>query len=78
MRQTRVTLLHYLAATDASTVLRGSKKSRMRMKALSTTTLSFPTISPLLTVGKNLVGYFLGRPCVVLIADSSGAVNPPG
>jgi hypothetical protein len=40
---------------------RGSKKSRMHMKVLSTTTLSFPTLSPLLTAGKNIVGYFLNR-----------------
>jgi hypothetical protein len=43
-------------------VLRGSKKSRMRMKVPSTTTLSFPTLSPLLTAGKNRVGYFLDSP----------------
>jgi hypothetical protein len=33
-------------------MLRGSKKSRMCMKVPSTTTLSFPTLSPLLTAGK--------------------------
>jgi uncharacterized protein YneF (UPF0154 family) len=42
--------------------LRGSKKSRMRTKVPSTTTLGFPTLSPLLTAGKNIVGYFLDRP----------------
>jgi hypothetical protein len=31
------------------------------MKVSSTTTLSFPTLSPLLTAGKNIVGYFLDR-----------------
>jgi hypothetical protein len=35
---------------------------RMRMKVPSTTALSFPTLSPLLTVGKNKVGYFLDGP----------------
>jgi hypothetical protein len=40
---------------------RGSKKSHMHMKVPSTTTLSFPTLSPLLTAGKNTVGYFLER-----------------
>jgi hypothetical protein len=43
-------------------VLRGSKKSRMRMKVPSTTTLSFPTISPLLIMEKNVVIYFVDRP----------------
>jgi hypothetical protein len=33
----------------------------MRMKVPSTTTLSFPTLSPLLTVGKDIFGYFLDR-----------------
>jgi hypothetical protein len=32
------------------------------MKVPFTTALSFPTLSPLLTAGKNKVGYFLGRP----------------
>jgi hypothetical protein len=32
------------------------------MKVPSTTTLSFPTLSPLLTAGKNIVGYFLNSP----------------
>jgi hypothetical protein len=32
------------------------------MKVPSTTTLSFPTLSPLLTAGKNIVGYFLDSP----------------
>jgi hypothetical protein len=45
-------------------VLRGSKKSNMCMKAPSTTTLGFPTLSPLLTAGKNTVGYFLDRTCI--------------
>jgi hypothetical protein len=44
-----------------SAVLRGYKNSRMYMKVPSTTTLSFPTLSPLLTVGKNIVGYFVDR-----------------
>jgi hypothetical protein len=43
-------------------VLRGSKKSRMRMKVPFTAMLNFPTLSPFLTVGKNKVGYFLDRP----------------
>jgi hypothetical protein len=41
--------------------LRGSKKSRMHMKVPSTTILSFPTLSRLLTAGKNKVGYFLDK-----------------
>jgi hypothetical protein len=32
------------------------------MKVPSTTTLSFPTLSPLLTAGKIIVGYFLDSP----------------
>jgi hypothetical protein len=32
------------------------------MKVPSTTTLIFPTLSPLLTAGKNIVGYFLDSP----------------
>jgi hypothetical protein len=36
-------------------VLRGSRKSRMHMKVPCTTTLTFPTLSPLLTVGQNKV-----------------------
>jgi hypothetical protein len=39
----------------------GSKKSRMHMKVPSTTMLSSPTLSPLLTRGKNIVRYFLDR-----------------
>jgi hypothetical protein len=31
------------------------------MKVPSTTLLSFPNLSPLLTAGKNIVGYFLDR-----------------
>jgi hypothetical protein len=33
----------------------------MHMKVHSNTTLSFPTLSLLLTAGKNIVGYFLDR-----------------
>jgi hypothetical protein len=36
----------------------------MGMKVPSTTMLSFPTLLPLLTAGKNKVGYFLDRPCM--------------
>jgi hypothetical protein len=36
----------------------------MRIKVPSTTTLSFPTFSPLLTAGKNIVWYFLDRLCI--------------
>jgi hypothetical protein len=43
-------------------VLWGSKKSRLHMKVPSTTTLSFPTLWPLFTTGKNIVRYFLGTP----------------
>jgi hypothetical protein len=39
----------------------------MRMKVPSTTTLSFPTLSPLLTAGKNIVGYFLDSPRIVVV-----------
>jgi hypothetical protein len=35
------------------------------MKVPSTTTLSFPTLSPLLTAGKNIVGYFLDSPRIL-------------
>jgi hypothetical protein len=55
-------VLHHFAIWQRQThpvVLRGSKKSRMRMKVPSTTTLSFPSLLPLLTAGKNIVGYFL-------------------
>jgi hypothetical protein len=58
-------VLHHFAIWQRQThpaVLRGSKKSRMRMKVPSTTTLIFPTLSPLLTAGKNIVGYFLDSP----------------
>jgi hypothetical protein len=48
-------------------VLRGSKKSRMRMNVPSTTALSFATLSPLLTAGKNKVGYFLDRPHIFVL-----------
>jgi hypothetical protein len=36
-------------------VLRGSEKSRMRIKVPSTITLSFPTLSPLFTVEKKKI-----------------------
>jgi hypothetical protein len=42
-------------------VLRGSKKSHMRMKVPSTNMLSFSTLLPLLTAGKNKVEYFIDR-----------------
>jgi hypothetical protein len=64
-------MLHHFAIWQQQThpvVLRGSKKSRMRMKVPSTTTLSFSTLSPLLTAGKNIVGYFLDSPRISLIA----------
>jgi hypothetical protein len=57
-------VLHHFAIWQIQThpaVLRGSKESRMRIKVPSTTTLSFPTLSPLLTAGKNKVGYILDR-----------------
>jgi hypothetical protein len=57
-------VLHHFAIWQRQThpaVLRGSKKLRMSMKVPSTTTLSFPTLSPLLTAGKNIVGSFLDR-----------------
>jgi hypothetical protein len=44
-------------------VLQGSKKLRMHMKVPFITTL-FPTLWPLLTAGKNIVRYFLDRPCM--------------
>jgi hypothetical protein len=75
MRQTRVASLHYLAATHTA-VLRGSKKSRMCMKVPSTTALSFPTLSPLLTAGRNKVKYFLDRPCILSIWQGKVSVNP--
>jgi hypothetical protein len=52
-----------LAATEASGDVARQQKSRMSMKVPSTTTLSCPILSPLLTAGKNIVGYFLDRPC---------------
>jgi hypothetical protein len=66
-------LLHHFAIWQLqthSTVLQGSKKSLMRMKVPSTTTLSFPTLLPLLTVGKNKDGYFLDRVVRPLYTDS--------
>jgi hypothetical protein len=62
-------VLHHFAIWQLQThpaVLRGSKKSRMHMKAPSTTALSFPTLSPLLTMEKNKVGYFLDRVVYIL------------
>jgi hypothetical protein len=44
-----------------SAVSWGSKNSRMHMKVPSTTMLRFPTLSALLTAGKNIVWYFLDR-----------------
>jgi hypothetical protein len=38
------------------------------MKVPSTTKLSFPTLSPLLTAGKNIVGYFLDSPRIIFIS----------
>jgi hypothetical protein len=49
-------VLHHFTIWQQQThpaVLQGSKKSCMHMKVPSTTTLSFPTLSPLLIVGKN-------------------------
>jgi hypothetical protein len=40
------------------------------MKVPSTTTLSFPTLSPLLTAGKNIVGYFLDSPRITVVTKS--------
>jgi hypothetical protein len=45
--------------------MRGSKKSRMRMKVPSTTT-PFPHLSPILTAEENIVGYFLDRLCIYI------------
>jgi hypothetical protein len=62
-------VLHHFAICRRQThpaASRGSKKSRMHMKVPSTTTLSFPTLSPLLTAGKNIVGYFLDRVVCIL------------
>jgi hypothetical protein len=42
------------------------------MKVPSTTTLSFPTLSPLLTAGKNIVGYFLDSPRRLLVGSAEG------
>jgi hypothetical protein len=61
---TCVTPLHYLAATDMFGGVVRQQKSRMRKKVPSTTTLSFPTLSPLLNTGKNIFEYFLDRPCI--------------
>jgi hypothetical protein len=36
------------------------------MKVPSTTMLSFPTLSPLPTAGKNIVGYFFDRPRIIV------------
>jgi hypothetical protein len=58
-------MLHHFAIWQRQmhpVMLRDSKKSRIRMKVSSTTRLSFPTLSPLLTVGKNTVRYFLDIP----------------
>jgi hypothetical protein len=57
-------VLHHFTIWQLQThpaVLLGSKKSRMRMKVPSTTMLSLPTLSPLLSAGENKVGYFLDR-----------------
>jgi hypothetical protein len=59
MRRTRVTPLRYLAATDASGGVTRQQRLTIHMKVPSTTMLSFPTLSPLLTAGKNIVVYFL-------------------
>jgi hypothetical protein len=58
MLRTRVTTLCYLEATGVER----QQKSHMGMKIPSTIALSCSTLSPLLTVGKNKVGYFLDRP----------------
>jgi hypothetical protein len=70
MRQTRVTPLRYLVATDASGGVARQQKIT-HMKVPSTTTLSFPTLSPLLTAGKNIVGYFLDSVVVHQISPSN-------
>jgi hypothetical protein len=44
------------------------------MKVSSIITHGFPTISQLLTPGKNIAGYFLDRPCIVA-SDHSGPYN---
>jgi hypothetical protein len=50
-----------LSSSDRRIQLRGSKKSHTCMKGPSTSMLCFPILSPLLTAGKNIVGYFLDR-----------------
>jgi hypothetical protein len=63
-------VLHHFAIWQRQThlaVLRGSKKSRTRMKVPSTITLSFPTLSPLLTAEKNIVRYFLESVVFLLV-----------
>jgi hypothetical protein len=65
MQRTHVTPLRHPAATDASGGVLRHKKSSMRIKVPSTTTLSFSTLSPLLTAKKNTVRYFLDRPCII-------------
>jgi hypothetical protein len=54
-------MLHHFAIWQGQThlmVLQGSKKSCMSMKVPSSATFGFPALSPLLTTGKNIVGYF--------------------
>jgi hypothetical protein len=62
-------MLHHFAMWQWQThpaVLRSIKILRMRMKVPSTAALSFPTLSPLLTAGRNIVGCFLDRPRIFI------------
>jgi hypothetical protein len=52
-----------MAATDASSGVARQEKIMHALESPFYHTLSLPTLSPLLAAGKNIVGYFLDRPC---------------
>jgi hypothetical protein len=64
MRQTCDTELRYLATPLIRQCCEAAKNHACEWKFLLPLH-SFPTLLPLLTAGKNIVGYFLGRPCTI-------------